>query len=411
MLLNVTSALLVSSALPVAVLMCFIAMRYLGVDANIVALSGIAIAIGTMVDMGIVLSESMVQRMEEAPEGESLLTTIYEATSSVASAIITAVATTVISFLPVFTMEAAEGKLFKPLAYTKTFALVASIVVALTIIPPLAHTLFSIRIKRQGMRVALHAGLLLLGIGLSWLHPLAWLVSVIGAFGLLGAWTQARRADLLPTFGWLQSIAYALIISFLLTRVWMPLGVSRSLWVNFLFVSTIIGLLIGVFYALIHFYERILRFLLRFKFLFLAVVGLLMYQGYRVFEQTGAEFMPALNEGAFLLMPTAMPHAGMQENIKNLRLLDMAVTAIPEVETVVGKAGRVESALNPAPMSMYENVILYRSEYKTDSDGHRIRFAYDPATETYQRDEAGNLVPDPQGQICATVARPHPKPR
>ena len=109
MLLNLKSSLLVSGTLPVAVLMCFIAMKYFGVDANIVALSGIAIAIGTMVDMGIVLTESMVKRINEAPPDESLLESIYEATIEVASAVITAVATTVISFIPVFTMEASEG--------------------------------------------------------------------------------------------------------------------------------------------------------------------------------------------------------------------------------------------------------------------------------------------------------------
>ena len=154
MLLRLKSSILVSGPLPVAVLMCFIAMKYFGVDANIVALSGIAIAIGTMVDMGIVLTESMVNRMDEAPPGESLLTTIYEATVEVASAVITAVATTVISFIPVFTMEAAEGKLFKPLAFTKTFALVASIIVAITIIPPMAHTFFSMKSKRKWWRTS-----------------------------------------------------------------------------------------------------------------------------------------------------------------------------------------------------------------------------------------------------------------
>jgi Putative silver efflux pump len=105
MLLNLKSSILVSGTLPIAVLMCFIAMKYTGVDANIVALSGIAIAIGTMVDMGIVLIESIVRRIEESPPEESLHTSIYEATIEVASAVITAVATTVISFLPVFTME------------------------------------------------------------------------------------------------------------------------------------------------------------------------------------------------------------------------------------------------------------------------------------------------------------------
>lgn len=398
MLLNLKSSLLVSSTLPIAVLMCFIAMRYLGVDANIVALSGIAIAIGTMVDMGIVMAESMMKRMEEAEEGESLLITIYEATVEVASAIITAVATTIISFLPVFTMEAAEGKLFKPLAYTKTFALVASIIVAITILPPLAHTLFSIRIRQKSIRYVLNGLLFLAGIVLAFFQPLAWLISLIGAIGIAGLWIKEHRKEGNALFTWLQPILYAFIVAFLLTRFWMPLGVNKSLLINFLFVSFIIGSLIGFFHVVIHFYERILRLLLRYKFIFLSLIGLLIYQGYSVLRHTGEEFMPALDEGSFLLMPTAMPHAGMQENIKNLRLLDMAVTAIPEVETVVGKAGRVESALDPAPMSMYENVILYKSEYKTDSQGHRIRFAYNTETGEFEEDENGELILDPQGQ-------------
>ncbi|RMG55421.1 MAG: efflux RND transporter permease subunit [Bacteroidetes bacterium] len=398
MLLNLKSSLLVSSTLPIAVLMCFIAMRYLGVDANIVALSGIAIAIGTMVDMGIVMAESMVKRMEEAPEEESLLETLFQATVEVASAIITAVATTVISFLPVFTMEAAEGKLFKPLAFTKTFALVASIIVAITIIPPLAHSLFSVRIRQHGLRLVLNSTLVLAGLILVFFHPLAWLLSLMGGLTLIKHWITSRRKAWISAFSWVEPITYALIVGFFLTKVWMPLGVNQSLLTNYVFVSSIIGLLIGAFYLVIHFYGPILRFLLRYKLAFLLVVGLLVYQGYRVFQATGEEFMPALDEGSFLLMPTSMPHAGMQENIKNLRLLDMAVTAIPEVEMVVGKAGRVESALDPAPMSMYENVILYKSEYKTDADGHRLRFAYDPDSETYQRDEQGALIPDPRGR-------------
>ena len=107
--------------------------------------------------------------------------------------------------------------------------------------------------------------------------------------------------------------------------------------------------LIGLFYGAIHFYERVLGFLLRSKILFLVLVGLIVYQGFVVFKSTGEEFMPALDEGSFLLMPTSMPHSGMQENIKNLRLLDMAVTAIPEVETVVGIRCIFYPVLQPGP--------------------------------------------------------------
>ena len=399
MLLNLRSSILVSSVLPVAVLMCFIAMKYFGVDANIVALSGIAIAIGTMVDMGIVLAESMQNRMDNDPAGEGLLTSIYQATLEVAGAVITAVATTVISFIPVFTMEAAEGKLFRPLAFTKTFALLASILIAITIVPALAHSLYSIRNRRLYVRYLLDGVIVALGISLIVTAKLflGTCISAIGVLGILSTITQSAFPQYEKGFKWVKNLLYAGFVTYLLSLIWMPLGVGKTLTSNFLFIALLIGVLIGFFYLVLHFYASILRFLLRFKLLFLLLVGAIVYQGFLVFRDTGEEFMPALDEGSFLLMPTSMPHAGMQENIKNLQLLDMAVTAIPEVETVVGKAGRVESALDPAPMSMYENVIQYKSEYKTDENGKRIRFKVDQEG-AYLRSEEGALIPDPRGR-------------
>jgi len=402
MLLNLKSSLLVSGSLPVAVLMSFIAMRYFGVDANIVALSGIAIAIGTMVDVGIVLTESMVIRIKEAPPGESLLTSIYEATIEVASAVITAIATTVVSFLPVFAMEAAEGKLFRPLAFTKTFALMASIIVAITILPALAHTVFSMKSRKQAVAYISNGLAFLAGLVVAYQYQqfLGTVLIVVALAGLVKRLINDGHLGRLIRFSkvvnWLTNIVYATLVAWLLATVWMPLGVEKTNVTNFLFVIVVAGGLIMLFYVVIHFYEHILRFLLRFKILFLLIVGIIVYQGFSIYRQTGEEFMPSLDEGSFLLMPTAMPHAGMQENIKNLRVLDMAVTAIPEVETVVGKAGRVNSALDPAPMSMYENVILYKSEYKTDENGHRIRFRYED--DEYIRDETGELIPDKTGQ-------------
>ncbi len=400
MLFNLKSSILVSGTLPVAVLMVFIAMKYFGVDANIVALSGIAIAIGTMVDMGIVLIESMVKRIEEAPPDETLMTSIYEATIEVASAVITAVATTIISFLPVFTMEASEGKMFKPLAYTKTFALISSILVAITILPAMAHTVFSGKTKKSMLRNVGNVLAILGGTYISFFHNqfLGAVLVVVGLSGILVAIAQKYASDRAAGIvGGIVNVIYALLVAWVLSSVWMPLGVNKSAMTNFLFVVIIAGSLVGSFWVVIHFYERILRFLLRVKILFIAIVCLIVYQGYVVLKNTGEEFMPSLDEGSFLLMPTSMPYTGMEENTKNLRLLDMAVTSIPEVESVVGKAGRVLSALDPAPMSMYENTIVYKSEYKTNEKGHRIRFEVDENHE-YVRDENGELVPDKRGK-------------
>lgn len=375
LLFNLQSSLLIAGTLPVAVLMCFIAMRYFGIDANIVALSGIAIAIGTMVDVGIVMLESIVTRIRERGDEESRFDSIYAATTEVASAILTAIATTVISFLPVFTMEAAEGKLFRPLAYTKTFALLATIFLAITVLPALAHTIFSLSANSRFKRHSPKGN---------------WLVTYWQRW-------QAQWRSWQRPLRYALNIGVALWFAYLLANQWMPLGVARSTAANALFVGLLIGGILGFFRLVIWGYAPMLRWILRYKAVFLVVVGLLLWQGYRAFERTGQEFMPALDEGAFLLMPTTMPHAGMQANLDNLRLLDMAVTAIPEVEMVVGKAGRVNSALDPAPMSMYENVILYKSEYRTDEAGHRLRFKVD-AQGNYVRDAAGALVPDPRGR-------------
>lgn len=404
MLLNIQSSLLIAGTLPISVLMCFIGMRYFGVDANIVALSGIAIAIGTMVDMGIVLVESMIKRMEEAPEGETIFTSVFEATTEVASAVITAVTTTVISFIPVFTMEAAEGKLFRPLAYTKTFALLASIVVAITILPPLAHSIFSTKKNKDGLDWrSWITNLLILGAGFAVLFYYKNIISgniiiAIGSLGLLNILVKKYTSEkFFNKFNILKNIIYAGIVIYFLTQIWMPLGVNKSLLANFFFISIIVIVLLSSFQLMVHFYENILRFCLQYKLIFFIFPTLILWFGYQAFNNTEEEFMPALNEGSFLLMPTSMPHSGMQENLKNLRLLDMAVTAIPEVENVVGKLGRVESPLDPAPISMYENIINYKSEYKTDKNGHRIRFKVNHKNE-YIRDENNQLIEDKNGR-------------
>jgi Cu(I)/Ag(I) efflux system membrane protein CusA/SilA len=182
MVFNLRASLLISALLPLAVLMCFIMMKYVGVDANIVALSGIAIAIGTMVDLGIILSENILRHLEEAHPGKSKMDVIYEATTEVASAIVTAVMTTIVSFLPVFTLQAAEGKLFGPLAYTKTFALIAALIFTLVIMPAFAHWLFSSRIKSDKIKNSLNGLMVLMGVVLLFFFP--WGGMVLIAFGL-----------------------------------------------------------------------------------------------------------------------------------------------------------------------------------------------------------------------------------
>lgn len=422
MVMNLRASMLISGLLPVAVLMCFIAMRYFGVDANIVALSGIAIAIGTMVDMGVVLSENMLKHLDEAKEGESKLEVIYRATTEVASAVITAVSTTIVSFLPVFTMVAAEGKLFRPLAFTKSFALLSAILVSIILLPPFAHWLFSFKPPKAILRKIINGAALIGGIVCLFIWP--WAGILLLAVGISGLISAGVVPSLQKWSTQIQTAVFALVVTYFLNRQWLPLGPDESPILNFIFVAMVIGILIGLFYAIIHSYPRILRWCLnnKKKFLTLPVLilffGALSWLGFKglfglsdetvkdnsvlaaiqeVFPGTGKEFMPSLDEGSFLLMPTSMPHAGIEENREIVAQLDMSVAAIPEVETVVGKLGRVESALDPAPISMFENIINYKPEYITDEDGNRLRFKVN-SEGNYQRDSLGNLIEDTRGK-------------
>jgi Cu(I)/Ag(I) efflux system membrane protein CusA/SilA len=372
MIFNLRASVLISSLLPIAVLMTFIAMRYLHVDANIVALSGIAIAIGTMVDLGIVLSENVIKHINEAPTTHNLKETIYNAAAEVSSAIVTAVATTIVSFVPIFTMEAAEGKLFKPLAFTKTFALIAALIVTLLILPTIAYWFFGIKINQDAKGKIFNAFLLVSGIVALYFE------SIWGGLTLIGFGAVWFIQAYIPRKNWLidnLSVAVALIsIVWLLSNYWMPLGAGQSILINYLFVVLVIGIIIGAFSLLAYFYENILSFCLQYKWLFLSLPAILMYFGFTIWQATGKEFMPSLNEGSFLLMPTSMPHAGVEQNKKVVQQLDMLLANIPEVALAVGKMGRAETALDPAPISMYENVINYKPEYAVNKKGHRIRF-------------------------------------
>jgi len=371
MLFNLRASILISGLLPVAVLMVFIAMKMFNVDANIVALSGIAIAIGTMVDVGVILSENIIRHIDENYKNEPLNDVVYKATKEVSGAIITAVMTTIISFIPVFTMIGAEGKLFRPLAFTKTMALTASLIVASFLIPPFAAWLFGWKSPKKKFGFILSIAIAAFGfLGVISGYYLGLVLIGFSTFSIL----KFREIISDTRANSLNVILAAISIVILLSVYWRPLGVDYSIVSNFIFVGVICFGLLSVFVLFRRNYVRILEWALANKVLFLSIPTLIVVFGISIMNNTGKEFMPALNEGSFLLMPTSLPHSGVAENKRILQQLDMAVASIPEIKTVVGKAGRVESALDPAPLSMYENVIIYKSEYKKDTDGNRLKY-------------------------------------
>jgi len=424
MVMHLRSSMLISGLLPLTVLMVFIAMKSFKVDANVVALSGIAIAIGTIVDMGIVICENILRHLDIAPPEADRKEVIFRAASEVGSAVLTAVSTTVVSFLPVFTMTAAEGKLFKPLAYTKTFALLASVIVALTIIPPFAHILFTRGANIGRSRKVWSAGLVIAAVAVFfwsfWLTGLALLL--VAAYVHFKSYLPAAIREKMPRY---FNYIIVLVIASLLSAHWLPLGVSAGGILNFIFVVVLLGSILLLFQLLIRVYEPILRWCLEHKRLFLLFPALLVLLGLTIwlgfdrifgfmpswvrstspyvslnhkFPGLGKEFMPDLDEGSFLYMPTTMPHASIGEALDVLQLQDKAFNNIPEIESVVGKLGRADSPLDPAPISMVETIINYKSEYMIDRDGKRLKFKYDSDKEEFVRDEHDRLIPDENGE-------------
>ncbi len=450
LLINLSASVIISGLLPVAVLMTFILMRLFKVDANIVALSGIAIAIGVMVDIGIIYVENITRHLE-MPQNHNLrsnplLLLIREATTEVSPAVTTALATTIVSFIPVFAMQAAEGKLFRPLAFTKTFALLSSLLLGIMVLPSLAHAIFAIRFDTKKIKgiwngILVAAGLLITVIWGTW--P-AMALSAIGINNLLDNLWSEKHSRYPYYFNIVISVLVAL---YYLSAGWLPLEAHNSTLVNFLFVTIVVSAILVILMLMVHNYERIIRWCLANKWKFLIIpaftqlFGLLAWLGtdrifgfaasgiektvwknfretsfwqgaVSIFPGTGKEFMPTLDEGSFLLMPTSMPHTGVEENINYVKLLDKKLAAIPEVEVAAGKWGRVNSALDPAPVQMFENTINYRPEYILDEDGHRMRFktdrherfmlrnghVYNPETDQFRIIPADSLIPDRHGE-------------
>ncbi|MCS2892905.1 efflux RND transporter permease subunit [Parabacteroides faecis] len=447
LVLNLRASVIIASMLPIAVLATFIIMKYTGIEANIVALSGIAIAIGVMVDVGVVFVESIIRYME-MPEnkgirsGKAFVNLIYKAVSEVSGAITTAMITTIVSFLPVFAMEAQEGKMFSPLAYTKTYALASSFILGLILLPTLSYLLFSVRINSKILRKIANYLLVATGIVLMIIYGS---VPALGltAVGLNNLFASYWKNPKMATY---INIGITLLVAvYYLSEEWLPMGPQAGLSANILFVAACIIIILSLLWILVIYYERILRWCLNHRWQFMIVpaativFGFMIWMGFnrtfglvasgfetlgwKDFRQTafwekasaefpgiGEEFMPSLNEGSFLLMPTSMPHTGVAQNLDYIEALDKRLAAIPEVETAIGKWGRVNSALDPAPAQMFENTINYRPEYILNEDGGRERFkvnrqgeyllkdgsTYNPA-DGFRLIPKDSLIPDRKG--------------
>jgi len=370
-LLHFRASIVVAVTLPMAVLMSFIGMKWFAIDANIMSLAGIAIAIGEVADLGIIISENIYQHLVAWELAHSRGETtrdraevIVDATYEVAPAIITGVSTTIVSFLPVFFLTGRDLKLFGPLAWTKTFAMVAALLVAVFLVPALCRLLLrtSHWRRRRGMAVALGVG----SIGAA----APFVVAQIDPGGS-ESWPLAVVSPLagLAAFG----------LTYLMTRERLrPIEQNPT--------SRLI----------LRFYEPTLRFLLAHKFSFVAVPILIIllgagawfglpnviYPAEQFARALGAEpnDVPgyvdlkhrfpglrtddwiALDEGTWFYMPTLYPAASFTQGLQVLQTQDALIREIPEVQNVLGKIGRVESALDPAPGVMIETYVMLKPE-------------------------------------------------
>ena len=264
-LLHVRSALVAILMLPVGILMAFAAMKALGLGSNIMSLGGIAIAIGAMIDAAIVMIENAHKHLERAPPGKPRIDVLIEAASEVGPALFFSLLIITVSFLPIFTMEAQEGRLFSPLAFTKTFSMAAAAILSVTLVPALM-VLFV-----RGKIVAEHK------------NP-----------------------------------------------------INRFLiWV----------------------YRPLIKAVLKAKTLTIAVA--LVVLGISIWPalQLGTEFMPSLNEGTLMYMPTTLPGISVTKTAELLQTQNKIIKTFPEVASVYGKAGRAETATDPAPTEMFETVV------------------------------------------------------
>ncbi len=269
-LLHARSALVAIITLPLGILIAYICMWALGISSNIMSLGGIAIAIGAMIDAAIVMIENAHKHLERAPEGKPRSEILIEAASEVGPSLFFSLLIITVSFLPIFALEAQEGLMFKPLAWTKTFAMAAAALLSVTVVP-------------------------------------------------------------------------ALMILFVRGRI-VP---ERSNPINRFLIWT---------------YRPVIRGVLKAKVFTIGVALLVLAGSIWPAMKLGSEFMPTLNEGTIMYMPTTLPGLSITKSAELLQIQDRIIKTFPEVASVFGKAGRAATATDPAPTEMFETVINLKPE-------------------------------------------------
>jgi len=334
-LFHLRSTFVAIVTLPLGVLAAFIVMRYQGINANIMSLGGIAIAIGVMVDAAIVMIENAHKHLErfhqshgQAPAGNEHWTVIATAAAEVGPALFFSLLIITLSFLPVFALEAQEGRLFAPLAYTKTYAMAAAAGLAVTLVPVLMGYFIRGRIPKEET------------------NPLNWV--------LIRIYRPLLRGVLAAP--WVTILLSGLILGSLLIPIYGIGGCLQPLKWPFQAVGRVAPE--GFHQGAIATIEGWQRGLVRHWREATQGIPLLEDLG----EGLGSEFMPELYEGDLMYMPTTLPGLSIGKAQELLQQTDRLIATLPEVERVFGKIGRADTATDPAPLTMIETLIQLRPE-------------------------------------------------
>ncbi len=367
-LLHVRASIVIAITLPMAVLMSFIAMKWFGVDANIMSLAGIAIAIGTMVDMGIIILENVYDGLAQweaqgSPGGQKQrIQIIRDAAAEVVPAVITAVSTTIVSFLPVFFLTGRDHRLFAPLAWTKTFALASSLIVAVTLVPMLCRVFLKTSRLAGWSGWAASAGAALISGGLCyfvWAERieqwtslrLPWATALVMSCVFLATWWMTRERirpmEENPASRFVRYI-YAARLRFALDH--------KVLCLSFPVVIVFVGL--GAWVGLPTVLRPVEKAVAWFGADLNEIPGYIKAK--HVFTGLKTDDWIALDEGSWFYMPSLYPAASFSQAMEVLQTQDAMIKQIPEVQDVLGKIGRVESALDPAPAAMIETYVMLK---------------------------------------------------
>jgi Cu(I)/Ag(I) efflux system membrane protein CusA/SilA len=314
-LLHFRSILIVTLPLPLAILTSFLLMKVFGITSNIMSLGGIAIAIGVLVDAGIVITENVFRHYETDAGRKPIIEIVRDASRQIGRPIFFSMVIILLAFLPVFSLTGEEGKLFHPLAFTKTFAMIGATLLSVTLVPVLASFLVRGRVHREDQNLVMRVARRLY-------EPV-----------LASALRHKAKTLLIAAGIFVVSVVLVAGGGFLLSPVGSGLGVLASVTHS-----------------------------ARWKSLADGVAGAQAWLDTHLAPGVGREFMPPLDEGTLMFMPVTSNAVSLTQAIEIMKKQDAALRQFPEVASVVGKVGRAESPLDPAPINMYETLVELKPE-------------------------------------------------